>query len=259
MKVHNIAICLDDSYCPGAIALINSIKCYHKGKKICINILYDNNFSNHSEYELKRCLEGYECNFIKISISKAIPKIRYFKSITCGKLYIAEYLDVDRCLYLDCDTICLCNLEYLFNKELNSYSLGAVIDPRYTIIPQHLGNIPKKMIPHRLNEKPGLNSGVLIIDINFWKNNDYTKKTTDWIIKNQHYLTLPDQAAINFFIEGKFQILEKKWNVCLYKTSVQRNDNISILHFNGQIKPWMEKHNKFGEIWRKYYGQSFCT
>lgn len=250
--MNNIAICFDDGYTSGAISLINSIRFYND--RPCFYILH-NGLSKSSEYRIEKCLEGCEHKVIGIKISSSIPKIRYFSPISCGRLYIADYIDIDKCVYLDCDTLCLSDLDFLFNLQLKNKIIGAVLDPRYSNISQQLSQMPKNKIPNYLNERPAFNSGVLVINLELWRKNDLTKKVVDWISTHNHYLTLPDQAALNFFIEGNFHIIEKKWNVCLYKTKLKKDETMSILHFNGQVKPWTSKNTKYGELWWSFYEQ----
>ena len=170
------------------------------------------------------------------------------------RLFVGEVLsdDIDRILYLDCDTVVLNSVYDLWNTNLNSNIIGAVYEP--TIYKKVKDSID-------LNEDdPYFNSGVLLIDLNKWKNGNIQSKLLDFYKKKNGKLFASDQDLINGVLKGNIQYLSPKYNFFTnfyyfpYKELVKQSplySNISyeefktskanptILHYLGDERPWI--------------------
>lgn len=75
--------------------------------------------------------------------------------------------DVDKVLYLDCDTLVLGSLKYLWNEQLIDYSIAGVLDT--------VGFYAKKAIGLQKNDIY-INAGVVLINLKQWRNSDLEKR-----------------------------------------------------------------------------------
>ncbi len=252
-KNHNIeiAVCFDDQYFIGALGLFSSIS--KSNDNVKIYVLYDSLDKRLRQFVIDY-FKTISFEFVKIAITRKIGKIGYFSPSTCGRLYIADYVNASRCIYLDTDIICLKPIEHLREIDISNKIIAAAQDHYYTQAYQHLGRLPRKLIPNRLYSATGLNTGVLIVNLEEWRNHRLTAKIVNWITENLKYLILPDQAALNYFIQGDCIVLDKKWNTCVYRNVITSLKDVNILHFTGRRKPWNDLQVDFSEVWWHYTG-----
>jgi lipopolysaccharide biosynthesis glycosyltransferase len=93
----------------------------------------------------------------------------------------------------------------------------------------------------QLSDNSYINSGVLVMDLQYWRNNGIGLKCMEWVQANSTSLLFPDQDAINFILSGAKKEVENKWN--LNPLSLDSINEIAefpdkILHFSGSVKPW---------------------
>jgi len=244
-----ICVCFDNQYFIGALGLFSSLS--NHNNNLTVNVLYDS-LDKRLHHFLIDYFDAIHFKFVKISIMQKIGKVGYFSPSTCGRLYIADYINASKCIYLDTDIICIKSIEQLCGIDISNRVFAAVQDHYYTKAYQHLGRLPRELIPDRLYSVTGVNTGVLIINLEQWRNLRLTKQTTNWIAKNKEYLILPDQAALNYFVQGNCVVLDQKWNTCIYRNVISSLKNVNILHFTGSKKPWNDIKVEFSDLWWQY-------
>ena len=121
------------------------------------------------------------------------------------RLFVSEFIpeDVDRLLYLDADTIVTGSLSELFDTDLKGSALGMVLDS--------VGENHKKDL--NLSDSEGYyNSGVLLIDMNVWRRDNYTEKIVDHVKTVRAQYPSPDQDLLNVVCRGNIATLPAKYN-----------------------------------------------
>ena len=100
----------------------------------------------------------------------------------------------ERVLYLDTDTLLANSVLPLFSLDMKGKAVGAVTQ-----------NYPyAKESIKRLNydeNKGYFNSGVLLIDLKQWRENNVMKQSIDYCVKNIEHLSLFDQDALNVIFQ----------------------------------------------------------
>ena len=139
----------------------------------------------------------------------------YFKSITLSQLVVEnetytlhvltdklsktsikrlKEATKERVLYLDTDTLLANSVLPLFSLDMKGKAVGAVTQ-----------NYPyAKESIKRLNydeNKGYFNSGVLLIDLKQWRENNVMKQSIDYCVKNIEHLSLFDQDALNVIFQ----------------------------------------------------------
>ena len=185
-----------------------------------------------------------------------------------------EYEDIERILYIDTDTLILCNLTTLWDEDLNGYACGAVLEC--------MNDLHKKCIGLD-GDVPYFNSGLILIDIERWRELKLESKCRNFASGYLDSLEYPDEGIINGVLQGNFKILHPRYNLTtvksvfsyeelrkyrkskvMYKESeyLEAIENPAIIHFSAGFmvdRPWIYpvKHeHPFHNEWMKYYNKS---
>jgi len=169
-----------------------------------------------------------------------------FPSAVYHRISIPDLLketDYDRALYLDGDMVVRENLRELWNADLGGNIIGAVEDsgfhPRFNDMGVETGN------------GKYFNSGMMLFDLNKWRELDIGEKVFQFIIENQENLVLFDQDALNAILHDRWFLLHPRFNAqtgMLTKEKVhpdpegeklheEARSNPAIIHYNGEHKP----------------------
>ena len=167
--------------------------------------------------------------------------------------------DLDKILYLDCDTLILGNLEDLFNTDLNGKYLAGVKD---------VWGVEKYC--RRLNMTSGVyvNSGMLLLNAEYCRSENFFDKIVDFANKNAKIIEFCDQDSINKVVDEKKVVLHPKFNFMdtwwrgkYYEFEGQEEqdylyagENPVIAHLTGPKPAFKGCGNKFKDKWWKYAG-----
>ena len=170
------------------------------------------------------------------------------------RLFMAEVLppDLNRVLYLDCDTVIVQSLKKLWTVDLRDCIAGAVMEPTiYKEVKDSIG----------LGEKdPYFNSGVLLIDLKKWREEEIQKKLLAFWKKKGGKLFASDQDVINGTLKGRILSLPPRYNFFTnyryfsYRALVRASHTYRsvtpaelrdakrhpfVIHYMGDERPWI--------------------
>lgn len=200
---------------------------------------------------------------------------RGFDISAMGRLFVGQLLppDIERILYLDCDTVTAQPLDELWNLDLNGYLLGAVMEPTiYETVKKDIG----------LGEsEPYFNSGVLLIDLVRWRDSQAEKRILDFYKEKNGRLFACDQDAINGALKGEILPIPPMYNffpnyryfsyenLVLHSpayASVTKDMFIgakkrpAIIHYVGDERPWIAGNfNHYHKAYDKYLAMTPWT
>ncbi len=159
------------------------------------------------------------------------------------RLMLPNILSGERVIYLDCDLIVQKDLCGLYNENLNGYALGVAGVER---IEDSLElNFFESLGFNR--EAKYFNSGVILIDLDKWRETDIIQRSIEFANKYPTKLKTADQTILNYlFYEDNFLEIDSSYNVAIYPgaKSIINNQEMNIYHFMGSPKPW----DFFGEV-----------
>jgi lipopolysaccharide biosynthesis glycosyltransferase len=161
----------------------------------------------------------------------------------------------DKLIYLDSDVLVSEDVCNMVNQDMGKNTVMATQDfllptvrdaEKYTRLTDVI-DLP--------DEEPYFNSGVLVIDLERWKDNQVSNRCIDMIYKNNDKLVMDDQDALNGVLYKKWGMLDPRWNVQLNwmenKNKTFKYDKIIheigresilnnpyIIHYNIRKKPW---------------------
>ena len=159
-------------------------------------------------------------------------------SLACYlRLIIPEVIPESKVIYLDGDLIVQTDLSELFKGEIGNNSIGGVYDE----------DGEKTSLLTKIKNGQYVNSGVLILNLDELRNNQFFQKCTEIYNKYGDEITWPDQCIINKYGEGRKILINPNWN---FRFPIQKNlqmptsdiiakfKTANIVHFIGVIKPW---------------------
>lgn len=159
---------------------------------------------------------------------------------TLVKLALAEIFskEYDRILYLDSDLTIHADVSVLFDLELDGNALAAN--------QRGVGGVTGEVEAHFLAlgmTRPFryFNSGVLLIDVERWNEQDLTCRTLDFIMMNPALCPLPDEDSLNAVLNGRFAALSPAWNMPPRRQPFMEFHELvqaAIVHYSGPDKPW---------------------
>lgn len=213
-----------------------------------------------------------EISFHNISdkISSIKPKVETeWSSSIFGRYFVDDIIeqDVDKLLYLDCDTIVNSPLNELISTDLENYCAAGVPDGLASSQKKYLGLGDEYMY---------VNSGVLLINMKKWKSDNVQNKLIEFTNSFERKLIYPDQDAFNAVCGRSLLRLRLKYNfyhtmdfdyidrylqdeeVPYYRDEMieAMADNYAktaVFHFTGN-KPWFKSESikRFEKIFASY-------
>ncbi len=188
------------------------------------------------------------------------------------RLFMGEVLpkDIERVLYLDCDTVVLQSLRKLWQTELGTCILGAVMEP--TIYPAVKESIGLGA------EDAYYNSGVLLVDLVRWREEHVQEQLFDFWKEKGGKLFASDQDVINGTLKGRICTLPPRYNFFTnyryfsyralwayaptYRAVTQAQlqeakHHPFIVHYMGDERPWIAGNlNHYRRAYEKYLAQT---
>lgn len=182
-------------------------------------------------------------------------EVRHLSRGAYLRLLIPELVCESRAIYLDSDLLVLADLAGLFETPLQATLLAGVRDPE--------GGKSSKM--PRSTDDIYINSGVLLMDLEGLRHDDFFNKCKKIYSEHVDAVTWLDQCLINKYAENNKTQVDSKWNYPLYESKYDngplglfaRHNDLRIVHFLGRIKPWIDTCDpRVAEFWWQYAEQS---
>ncbi len=166
------------------------------------------------------------------------------------RLFLATILpqDTHKVLYLDGDMIVRRNISDLWNTDIEDYALGGVEDESVERF------IEKDLFTLLGFDEKYLyfNSGVLLINLDYWRQNNVENRLIQYAKKHKYQLPNNDQDLLNAVLYNEKKLLSLTYNLSdnFYRrkrnsrpTIWQETDSFlsdpHIVHFTGAKKPWL--------------------
>lgn len=218
------------------------ILCNSETKYIAQNELYKYNNFNYKIYEIN------EMKLAEFPVSAHVTVATYYR------LLIGELLpiEISKAIYLDLDILVQNDLYKLWKINLPKDKVIAAVKN---------DNFRSNIDRLALKGKMYFNAGVMLIDLNKWRNLDVFNKSISIVRNKQISIVWWDQDILNYLFDGQVMELDKSWN---YQLLIFRGQNWlkyllhrpNIIHFTGggkKNKPWFYAcENVYGYKYRYY-------
>lgn len=196
--------------------------------------IISNNITDSSRMELDRLAAGFNRRIHWIDFEPFKQRLELNMSwpisiSSYARLFLQEMLpnDVDRVLYLDCDTVVCDSLRELFELDLGNCCVGAVRD---FIIPS------LKKIIGLPADAAYINAGILLIDLQTWRRDRILDSFLGYIESQNGTVIHHDQGVVNHCLHDRIHILNPR--------------------FNAMTPLFTQKYRSIRTIWGEYYTES---
>lgn len=166
-----------------------------------------------------------------------------------------DYPDIEKVLYLDCDTVINHTIQGIWNAPLGDSFVAAALDyiglPKYKKLYSYHFDWERRM---KLNRNY-FNSGVMLLNMKLIAEHFHSELSQNFKKEHDRTWLFPDQDYLNqiFARDRKTVIMPKVYNwmpeICMAPSMdaqelmvSRRNSQFAkIIHFNGVVKPWTDE------------------
>jgi lipopolysaccharide biosynthesis glycosyltransferase len=211
MKTFHITAASDENYACHIAALIQSLINNHSHDIHFTFHLLSNDIlpetltklSQNTDDRIDLCI--YDISNLHERLPQNIPTTIALTAY--ARLFLTTILpeDIDRVLYMDCDTIVNGSLEELFTLSLHDKLAGGVLDT----LPDNNAKTSIGLSP----TDPYFNSGILLIELKKWKEENIQEEFINYLLACNGKVHHHDQGIINHVLRDKMFVLPPKYNL----------------------------------------------
>jgi len=179
---------------------------------------------------------------------KGLPLGHHFKKSNYYRLFAADVITDDRCLYLDADLVVRGSIKEIFDIELGRHYLAAVENPGFSRHSELGMNANSKYF----------NSGVMLLNLAVWRETDCRDEVVSFVRERADAIRFVDQCGLNGVIDGRWLELNSKYN-CQSALDSGGYGGCSlegepvIVHFTGSGKPWhLNNRHPYKKLYWRY-------
>ena len=251
----HISVASNNNYVALTAALIKSIICNHLSNELLIFYVINDKISKRNKDKITTLSSG-DVQIKWIDPDKILPeKIDYpldnssYPSTAFLRL-LAPYImaqDVEKLIYLDVDMIVLGDVSELWHLDLKGYPIAAVID-LVKIVSCPWGGITNYKQLGIPAETRYFNSGLMVIDVQQWRENQTPKKVFKVMEDNLKFVNYADQYGLNVIFAQNWLEIDPLWNWYAHNY----HPNPKIIHFL-DIKPIFKSYRYEKEFQKEFF------
>lgn len=248
----------DNNYAPFVASTIASI-CDNTKSFIDFYIL-DSGISKGNQIKielLKNKFKNFSVEFIEIDLDKEFKGfyISAHLSLATYSRFLIPNLkpELNKVIYSDVDVVAMGDIAEMYKEDLKGYGIAGVWESKY----EKGFNIERKIRLGLKDTHRYFCAGHLIIDSQYWRNNNIIKDLLDIASNNQSILKGHDQDALNIYFNDNYLDLPLKYSFVYPSNGKELEEPIIIRHYT-KVKPWdisPDIDNRYGtdhEIFWKY-------
>lgn len=256
-----IVLSTDNKYVMHCCVTIASI--LENNDDIDLYIISDD-LSVENQEILNDLVSRYKCSikylFVDSKLLNNLPMpegndMSHISIATYFRLFIPQLIpqNISKVLYLDCDIVVRHSLRELWHTDIHEYALAAVYQNDSWALDCKAHS--RLDIPVSFGY---FNAGVLLINLEFWRENNSFEKIIHFISNKYDLIISHDQDVLNAIFYDKTLRISCKWNMLStyftcdihrykeerfldYKESIlnYHKNNPFIIHYVSKMKPWM--------------------
>lgn len=177
------------------------------------------------------------------------------------RLLIPEFIEANRVLYADTDTVCTGAINALYNQSLDGASLGAVRTGKVRTS-RDRSNLRELGMS---DEEAYFNSGVLLMDVARLRGEGLFARAMEVASRLSYNPIVFDQTLLNFLFRADAASLDPSTNQVVYPNDCPRRleELEGIIHFVASPKPWdpgaSGVHRWAGRVRDWFRGRGLCV
>lgn len=251
-QVIHLACAADENYAVYCAAMLHSALKSCRPLRIQVHFLHPPELSSLALQRLAQLVEGEGGIFRPVAISpervRGLHASGIFPSVIWYRVLLPDLLpELDRILYLDCDTLVVDTLAPLWLTDLTGCYVAAVrnlIEPKLATRHHAFGIPPAQTY---------FNSGMLLFNLELMRQDRCIERLLEHARHYRQRSIWPDQDSLNYALGPKCRLLHPRWNsqnsfffwpeareAFGEQTLVEATGTPAILHFEGpeDRKPW---------------------
>jgi len=263
-----IALCTDNNYAMPAGVMMCSV-CKSTGP-VTFHVIIPDDFTEINRNKLISVAKSYDSEVFFINIQDKFvdgfpvglkDQPEHISIAAYYRLFLGELLplSIEKVLYLDCDIVCMSSLQKLWDTDIEGYPIAGVQDVPYSGI--------SEAIRLGYDEAKGyINSGVLLINLKYWRENNVSEKFVKCITECKDIIRYHDQDVLNLVFQGQIKDIDPKFNAqdrffhkdtnkfpyTDEKVGIARRHPV-IVHFTYKNKPWfLGGTHPYGKYFSEY-------
>lgn len=246
----------DTRYIPHLAVAMHSLLKNNPGLFLRI-IIFTSGISEQDKYKLQNVCEKFKTSLECIQFDDkwfdCLKLSHHFQKSNYYRLFAADFIHDDKCLYLDADIVVNASISDIINIELDEKYLAAVDVQNFNRHAELGMNINSKYF----------SSGVMVLNLRKWRNTNIKSRVISLVKKKPGAIHFVDQCGLNAVIDGKWICLDSKYN---FQTHIPANSSVDynttdelpvIVHYAGSRKPWhMNYNNSYKKLYWHYRSQT---
>ncbi len=276
-----IAIAMSSSkeYVPYLSVCLQSLQEHISKDKNYDIVIFERNITDQDKAILKRQIEQKNISLRFYNPASLVEnyqlKFPPHYNLECYFRLVAPlvFRSYKKIIFTDVDLLFNADVAELYSINLEGKPLGAVQDYIWGIFVNNPNWDWREYAQNVLmleNLYKYFNTGVMLLNVEEFNNNSYSKKLLDLVSHTQFRIL--EQDGLNKFFQSNIKYLPSSWNFptlnSIYKSTVDlmpdefavkyQKDRLNpkIIHFAGGEKPWDYLENEFADIWWKYARES---
>ena len=245
----------DNEYIPYlAVSLHSLIENSDKNKHYEIVIL-----QNEISEKNQKIISDFATDNVKIKFKDVSNRLKtiadklslrdYYSLSIYFRIFIPEmFSNIDKAVYIDCDTVVLSDIAELYHTNLEGNLVAAATD-MVVISDDTFVDYVENAVGVE-DSKKYFNSGVMVMNLEAMRNEDLLGNFTYLLNTYEFETVAPDQDYLNVICRNRVKYISKSWN----KMSIDSTnpDNINLVHYNMYFKPWFYDDVLYKEYFWEY-------
>ena len=256
LEVIPIFFAVDDGYIPFlAVALEslidNSSKDYYYSVKVLHTNVSEDNKKKKNKYQ------RYNVNIEFVDLNYYIEKVKdklytrdYYTKTTYFRLFVPDlYPQYSKALYLDSDITITGDIAELYNIDIGNNLVAGVPDGAVQTVDIFKDYVEKVVGVRDYNNY--FNAGILVMNLSELRKFKFQEKFL-YLLENLKFAVAQDQDYLNRLCKGRVKIIENVWNAMpMPELGIGANE-VKLVHYNLNYKPWHYDNILYQEFFWKY-------
>ena len=160
----------------------------------------------------------------------------YYSEGIFYRLFIADmFPDLDRAVYIDCDTVLVSDIAELYDFDIGENIIAAVADESIPCVPEF-----RSYVENWVGVSVGdyINSGVLVMNLAEYRRAGILRRFAEFVRTTNPETIAPDQDYLNALCRGRIYYLGSEWNKQPKRHNPIPVSDLKLIHYNLYEKPW---------------------
>lgn len=160
----------------------------------------------------------------------------YYSESIFYRMFIADmFPELERAVYIDCDTVLVSDIAELYFTEMGDNIIAAVPDESIPNVPEFCRYVEGWVgVP----VEDYINSGVLLLNLVEYRRARIFRRFAEYIYGTNPETVAPDQDYLNRLCHGRIHYLAGAWNKQPKRENPTPVGELKLIHYNLFEKPW---------------------